>query len=66
MLDAARQYDKEHDYPSFTWEIFGLRWDHESQNPTDPCLYAFVIDKDKLLWAMLKYNFTVYYTDSCE
>ena len=61
LLDAAREYDKEHGYHSFTWKGFGLKWDDQMQSPKDPYLYCFVIDKDKLTWAMIKYNFIIQY-----
>lgn len=65
-MEAARLYDKEYGYPSFTWEAFGLKWNDLRQDGKDPYLHCYVIDKDKLVWAMIKYGFNVYYADVCE
>jgi len=63
ILDACRAYTMEHG--QINWDDFGLQWLNPPSH-IENYIYFEVLDKDKLLWAMFKYNFNVYDVDCCE
>ena len=56
ILSAINSHAKEFGESHLVWKSFGLAYEHSSH--TDYSVFT-VLDKDLLLWSMIKYGFEI-------
>jgi hypothetical protein len=65
ILDALRSYANQYGEGKFDLQAFGLTLNRDLGGAYDPFIHFYVLDKEKLIWAMMMYGFNIYYVDSC-